>query len=640
MVRKSLSSRSGGNLHGDISSESTETLSSITSTSSSVRHQSDLVTRMARLRRQAGASSSVMDEVQVLERMDTIRAAFVAFAKTSSSGLNDALICVAWYDDGSTDLLSEESLSKLGEYHNWRASITGLQAYVRPKQSGTGMYRRRNARTEIGKGHYSSRGERHQGVRRVTPNYDRRRGLGLSPRHGSSLGSAFIPSPDAIGDNSMIVEQESLSVLDCATADIAFVADMSYALPYATSSALGHGTERSNVEEKIGGESDPTSTSDQSQKSVLIGGNSKNWHPPWPTSRIRIARLEAAFIIDELGYTWFSHATRTLVQTVPRTEMRDKEREVKRQVPREETRLAASVAARELRALMQMASRRGLTAEEAFEHFDPRKKGHVSKIEIREGMASLGLVLSDEAAAELVRMVIDVASRHAKCGPSTLTRQARSSREPSGNCGICAVSTEVEVRERGSDGAKRKSGAEKSSNLRASITAADLWCFSRRLKDMGSNNATNNIGGQAERENRSLEHNQMGTGSDRDNINFPTENLEIQSISKRRRIGDKAAVHRPSTPSNGQEKHYLEIEPPMSSTRGLSNGSTKTGRDSAVNDHPTLHPNRASSGSMTGTKVGSSRSLFGDRPEVASFPCADPAEEAASGKDHVFHVDR
>lgn len=650
MVRKPFSSRSGVGLDGEIGSESTGKLSSNSNTSSPVRRRSDFVTRMVRLGRKAGASSGVTDELQVLERMDTVRAAFVAFAKASSSGSNDAPVCVAWYNDGSTELLSEESLSKLGGYYNWRASITGLQAYVRPKQSGTGVYSRCDNSPGFRTRH-SSRGQRPTGLRRAAPDHGSTRGVGLSARPGSFLGGVSIPSPEVLDENSTIAEQENVSALDCATTDIAFVADMSYALPYAKRSP------RSHVDETFRSKSSPsfpsTSTSDQSQKPVLIGGKANAARLPWPHSRVRIARLEAGFIIDELGCTWFSHAIRTLVQPVARTAVRKEQRGINRQARREETRLAASVAARELRALVQMASRRGLTAEEAFEHFDPDKQGRVGKIEIRKGMASLGVALSDEAAVEVVEMVIACANeqqRRAKCDPSAPTRQAPSAREPSGNCNAGAVSKEVEVGKRGSDRANRKVAAEKSTNLRQSITAADLWFLSRTLEDVTPNDATDKVDEESEGENASLEHNQMGTGSDRDNIKFHTENQEIQNASKRRRIGDAITAHPPSTPpSNGQAKPDLDIEPAMSSQsktssspsrRGLTCGRMKTGRDSAVNDHPTLRPNRTSSGGMGGTKVSSRRSLCDDKPELASFPCADPVMEAASGKERVFHVDR
>lgn len=79
-----------------------------------------------------------MKESEVTSRMNTILGTFVHLVKPSSP---EAPVCVAWYNDGSKEALSERSLQRLGGYDNWRASLCGLQVYIDPAHKGFGTFR-------------------------------------------------------------------------------------------------------------------------------------------------------------------------------------------------------------------------------------------------------------------------------------------------------------------------------------------------------------------------------------------------------------------------------------------------------------------------------------------------------------------
>lgn len=306
---------------------------------SELRHEA-LATRVA-ARRQAPPSSRRMDDFEVVERLDTVIAAFVAFAaagsslssslsssSTGSDAETDVPVCVARYNDGSTELLSSKSLQTLGRFYNWRTSVCALQAYVRPAQGKTantiGTYDRRHARR--------GRARRHH-----------RPGSPTSPKVGSvarSYSDHWNSSRDLTGENDPSTLDSaaddassssrplgaSTAMLDQAAKDVAFVTDMSYAWPpepsrttprfggdkaTAANSNIPRDPEDPGASVNQGNAMDTDIVLPGSRPVVVVGeraGQSRGPAPPWPRSRVRVSRLDAEFVIDQNGRPWLTNA--------------------------------------------------------------------------------------------------------------------------------------------------------------------------------------------------------------------------------------------------------------------------------------------------------------------------------------------
>lgn len=396
--------------------------------SSEIRRR-PLATRRFVSQQQSSSSKATLDDVEVLQRLDTIRMAFVAFVAQGSLPIEPTTpVCVARYNDGSTELLSNESLQKLGGFYNWRVSLSGLQAYVRPAQTTTGAYdrssrisNRENDRKRKPKDHVTALCQPHESA--PTSEGSRRR-TSSTPTSSSDraysngeLTSNFPceKTPPDTGTTPMdyapIATRQRLSAfaLDVVTTDIAWVVETSYAWPKEPRShRLGKKvTTALNGDTFVGGSG--THGESSSSRKVLLCGTGGGERPPWPSSRVQISRLEAEFITDDTGCAWFSYATRVMVQTVtkePKVVGSLERQGAKRKRLREEAAVAASVAARELRALVALACRRGLNAEEVFCHFGVGVCGRAGKEEVVKGMATLGISLSMDGAAMLVKLVI------------------------------------------------------------------------------------------------------------------------------------------------------------------------------------------------------------------------------------------
>lgn len=662
VVRKRFPSRGGAGvgLHQEVvsslESAADQTGSGRRSSLSDVRRRPDLVASAARAR--TSTSPGAMEDFQALERMDAIREAFVAFAKntvkpatintSSPSSSNEGTpICIAWYNDGTTEQLSEGSLAKLGGYYNWRASIMGLQAYVRPVRNGVGVYNRRDA--SRGSRASSSSSGAQDGPRRCVPDRGTN-GIDLSTRLGLSSGHDRGTSWKHLGNSSRMVGKASNSTLDSMATNIAFVADLSYTWPYGKKSPSSADTGRSksgtismSVDDQSTSNVHRTSGSGRSQWSELFGGDKRGGRPHWPNSRVRVANLEVEFIVDETGRTWFTHATRTLVQAAARTEVRGTHLAAQRKFPREDARLAASIAVRELRALVEMASRRGLTAEEAFEHFDPTHRGSAGKAEIQKGMANLGVKLSDEAAMEVLEMVI--ACTHGQKAPKKTARRAR---EPPETSTSSAISRGTVAGNHEHGALKRNSAHETSTTAVKSITAADLWLLSSRPQQRKLDGAPDKwAGDSAPGADVSLEHSHMPTGSSKDNSGRHEDNQRMLSSSKRRKISSAGSTPSHSCPTfkerapshrdAGSPPPLLVNMPQLSHGHRRSSFSrSRTSQDIPANNCSIFHSIREGSQRVRWDTRNSSC----EEQELTSFPCADPAMEAASGKDRVFHVNR
>ena len=307
-----------------------------------------LATRVA-AKRQAPPPSRGMDEFEIVERLDTVIAAFVSFAaagssssSSSSSGSEvgvDAPVCVARYNDGTTEVLSIKSLQTLCRFYNWRTSLCALQAYVRPAQGITatiiGTFDRKHAR------HGKARRLLHpqsptsaRGADSLAQSYashwNSSRALAgedepstLNSASSTTVATSTTEPTAVAGDvsSSSQLLPVSTAALDQAAKDVAFVTDMSYAWPAEsprTMPRLGHGiaTGTNNIRprdpEGIGGNvKHDERTQAGARPVVLVGGpvgQPKRPAPPWPKSRVRVSRLDAEFVIDQHGRAWLTNA--------------------------------------------------------------------------------------------------------------------------------------------------------------------------------------------------------------------------------------------------------------------------------------------------------------------------------------------
>lgn len=657
-------------------------------------------------------SSGGMDELEVLERLDAVRAACVEFAKPSSPEMP---VCIAWYNDGSKELLSATSLQRLCGYHNWRVSVCGIQAYVCCAQREVGTYsrsastesRKRSRRSQITEDSHQnthddgrpSRGHQETSFKHSS----RRRSSKRVPGRSASSPSVEDASDSPRLHRAAAIAQPTSTALDVATTNVAFVADMSYSW---SKSRFPHGIDTAILDENAMGDRNNSNTvnptAQQAQRVVTVGGMGEG--SPWPTSRIRVAHLEAEFIIDHTGCTWFSHATRTLVESVPRPpkqELDHVRQAAKRKHMLEEASLAASVAARELRALVILACRRGLNADEAFRHFDAAQRGHVGQDEMRYGMASLGVHISDEAASLLINMVATCSQEH--CGTSD--SRVRTKLSPRARQSYERVGGDSEASDTGARHSAREQDARPAAErLREHITAADLWCFARTPDNLSVKDKPNEVHGTHPSLDEVAEHNRTCTIKHLLHSRF--DHHQTKSISEKRRRRNESDERCQSFPgklpasdlptdflagtrrrqantesakasgSNGDrwadsgDAHRIAATSTRSSSTKLCIGGECSSAPSRVDaelarkqrvdsvpsrvsrahqrrkraqesdvdaSYPTLH-HRVTTATTDSTRRGVESS--GDKPVFTCFPCSDPVAEAISAKDRVFHVDR
>lgn len=194
-----------------------------------------------------------------------------------------------------------------------------------------------------------------------------------------------------------------------------------------------------------------------------------------------------------------------LVQSTKRTPTKDIEgdnQRLKRKRLQQEALLASSVAARELRAVVALASRRGLNAEEVFQHFvfddgtgtDAGGRGagrrRAGPKEIVRGMKGLGISLSEEAATLLIEMIVcsrvkpprrlptlPTASVSRLRGKHGQLRGAQKEGEDAATMG--GVHNMLSRTERGPSSKSSTAGLKPSSSPCQHINAGDLWNFAR-----------------------------------------------------------------------------------------------------------------------------------------------------------------
>jgi hypothetical protein len=265
-----------------------------------------------------------------------------------------APLCIAWYSDGKKEFVNSQTLLMLMKHREWRVQLTALQAYIHPL---------RNAR-----GHFSS-------------------------VHQVRIGADDITDKNA--------------ALDIVTKSLAAYSEKAYA---------------------VTGESGP----DDEMQSIATP-------PTLPTSNIKVDSMDAEFIFDENEKLWFSHLSSVMVQVVHAKRERNQVRAQQREAPlsfpppssnppppprslscdqelkrMEESKVieAASVVAAELRRLLRMASNRGVSVSASFAHFDTQGVGYADCPNLVEGLARLGIGVSQPAAEMLMSMIGTASSLH------------------------------------------------------------------------------------------------------------------------------------------------------------------------------------------------------------------------------------
>lgn len=366
VVRKSFVRAAAASIRSGSSTSSTVTSSvAETSTAAEIRHAT-LAERTGP--RYQPSSSGAMDEVEVMERMDIVLAALSSFAAGGTESLStsspsaagtggmdrNSPLCVARYNDGTMEFLSETSLRALSSFYNWRASLCALQAYVCPSTStGTrtiGTYVRRDEQPNSTRAPMLPKTTRDESRVRPEPTTDfnsgcshagddePRRDKHSTMRTFSSVGAAPSEASSTASPGAMVAAdggtlagpatQALAAELDEATKDVAFVADMSYARPIesppraarrmSTATAPSQGFQGSDEGINSVGSQPISSGRDQpaTPSVYFIGGPTgqpRRCRPPWPKSRVRISRLEAEYVIDQAGRAWFTKATKVFV---------------------------------------------------------------------------------------------------------------------------------------------------------------------------------------------------------------------------------------------------------------------------------------------------------------------------------------
>lgn len=199
--------------------------------------------------------------------------------------------------------------------------------------------------------------------------------------------------------------------------------------------------------------------------------------------------------------------TQVFVQSVrrpPVQEAEENKQHLKRKRLTEEAALASSVAARELRAVVSLASRRGLNAEEIFQHFvvddlADARAGEESvgcpcagKKDVIKGMEGLGISLSEEAAGLLVQTIVrssdEPPGQHSTLPAANAGQPRRILSEPlrvpneRGRAAVAGGAESTKPRRARETSSQRSAADGKTLPplLRQYITAEDLWNFASR----------------------------------------------------------------------------------------------------------------------------------------------------------------
>lgn len=632
------------------------------------------------------SASRTLDDFEVLERLELVRAAFLSFAASLTPTGPDAPVCVARYNDGSTELLSDSTLRELCTFYNWRVSVSYLQAYVRPSKMATGTYKRQlscreqrhTTRREGPNQESQSQGASRDGT--VMPKPKNHASVAMSNTYGatdnagggntmsySSSVTASSAESESPGSVPITPTQMSRAALDQATMGVAFVTDMSYAWSEPPSPRRILSDTR-DTRVNVIRDGDGSSVSPMNIP-MLVGEQTGCGHLPWPKSRIRVARLEVEFIIDQNGCAWFSSAARVLVQSVLKQPAKEEQRTCTQNKPTEETAKAASVAARELRSMIALSARRGLNADDVFQHFDVRGRGCIGTIELLQGMMNLGVTLSEEAATSLIEMIVAGGNiPYSTVPPARCLNidHAQGIQEKEKN----TVGSKPSKEKKKTLARKRVAEPKRLSTLRKNIDAKDLWNFAKNDECSTASMKT------ASRLANDSTKGEVYLPSKYNVRDLPTSSRSATPSGSRIKsfVSKRKWTNKGGTALTGGDGIFGEIGKgggPVTSDYCLRKSrrqkyvsSTPSGRNCELYNLSKLKKRRCGNTSTPSTMIFPTGELdrrkplqscvqpavkdttsikpkiFSENPELAYFPCDDPMAEAISRKDHVFHVDR
>ena len=668
VVRKSfLSAASGG---GDVVNGSTNPSTSACfndiAVSSEIRHQPipRRTSSDGNPTEWTSSSSSTggIDNLDMAERLSSIRAAFSSFAGTSHPPAPGAPVCIARYNDGSTELLPQKSLDTLLGFRDWRSSLSGLQAYVHPSKTVTGRYVRcderqkkthRQSQGNVSKsentplvgsgplGSNASSSERERGHMRSSPVSSS--GI-TSTRSCGSTEEKAAASMSAGGKT-----QPNAPGLDRVTQDVAFLAEMSYAWREPGSTRSGYITATGHDRGIVGCQNNaPGDDKKEASEMVLVGKPTRSRRLPWPKSRVRISRLEAEFTVDQSGCAWLTNATQVLVHHPARGKPKHSNSigsgghsRLKHKRRKGEAALAASVAARELRGLLCLARKRGLNSDEAFRHFEVEGgRGRVGKREVLKGMASLGLTRSEEAAIVLIEIIVSSAEAPLSKMSQVQLEGFRSTTDVRSERGDAVVFGESAVRRRRVI-PKRIAQPKSLPPLREYFTSDDLWHFAG-VPDGVSARISGHAKDSKDKDTSEAHHGGASKSSRSHRTRAPVDG-KGQTQSKRRRTNQEGgecvggetstgrnAVDNATTPEKPPSKGRTPPHETLVSSFSRQNGSRRDDRGSvSMHEERVQHVSQtlsATSVSMGGFSSAGRKINLGatagdaKQPRLCSFP--------------------
>lgn len=343
------------------------------------------------------------------------------------------------------------------------------------------------------------------------------------------------------------------------------------------------------------------------------------------------------------------------VRQPPAKEASEDNKRVKRKRLMEEAVMASSVAARELRAVIGLASRRGLTAQEIFQHFViddamnanavGEQGGRVGQKEIIAGMAKLGIALSEEASDLLIETIV---RSNAEPAPCLSTRPAAA-----GQVRGSVMQPQRLPRKRGSPALERAGGRSSTRRTNVSplplhryVTAEDLWNFAS--SELGNDSKDSN-GDEAPLDDGEKKFSESQDGEGRRRAKQANESNRPNRASrggpgpspKRRRRknssgyspgGGRSAMQTMITDTSSEEKSRhtggsRRVGPPTPSSAGRGSRSDRpkhTQQSFSKND-------RQASGSLEGSPSTISSISTAHNPTTATalgIPAAEPTKSS------------
>lgn len=618
--------------------------------------------------------SRALDKFEVLRRMDIIQKTFSSFA--SSSGILGAPVCVAMHLDGSTELLSDESLRTLSDNHTWRCSLLGLQAYISPAWVATSTYSNQQRWQRSAE----DRDAEDLSLSQPSCPSSTERSDATLRAHGpigdttSALSSIHIPSNQYKNSgSSMAPGDHRYLALDEATRDVAFAIEMSYTRRDEYALRGRKSIACNNSDKRLFKHDIASMRSTMVNGPGLVGQRDIFHQRSRLKSRVCVRRLQAEFVIDKNNIPWFSKATQVLVQPITRqfNELPQGNDSLETwKITRKKAEFDASVAARELRAVASLAEGH---AGEMFQYFDDDEgTGRAGKEDAVRGMASLGVSISGDGAVVLINMIAgnkESKSNHqdeqGKCQSATTShlrgREGNVTSKDSTPCQFlhnyftssdlsCFLSTP-----------ENHTGRERSTSCRTHSGSDDGSCSPHRYLDLarqhafsaresydgvstptkrkriGSGGSPSSVrGGKV----KGIHHDRNTGRTNRRGDRSRKIELSSSVSSSCSSRKQQAALSKDTIP-NLSSVSFSESNKSSRERTQLGVGEAVSPRDKTEHEMPSISLQGESATQRTIPVGNDGKHPQADKVmELAYFPSENPAAEAASRKDRVFHFQR